>query len=140
MPTLPGVSAGRPASNGQRPLCAWLIVWGCRTQPVCPWVPPPHSPKGAMSPRCLCQTNPAGYFFLSFLNNYLSSGEGIQLPLALKICQRIVPAFCGLELTRHAQICFSFTGFSQITRVVFFPLIGCDSTEGRHPFSLGIPC
>lgn len=45
----------------------------------------------------------------------------------------MVLAFCGLELTYIAQICFSFMWFSQITRVVF-PPIECDSTEGWHPF------
>lgn len=49
----------------------------------------------------------------------------------------MVLAFCGLEQTRIAQICFSFMWFSQITRVVFFPLIECGRTEGQHLFLFG---
>ena len=50
----------------------------------------------------------------------------------------MVLAFCGLEQTCIAQICFSFMWFSQITRVVFFPLIECGRAEDQHLFFIWV--
>lgn len=97
--------------------------------PLSPAVTPPYV---RCEPALSLPDKPCWFF------NYLSSGEGIQLPFSLKNMPKDTAGLLWLGTNSCCTNLFLIYEVQPNRQGCFYSLIECDRTEGRYPFYLGI--